>query len=94
MANIERWWTITVCRDCGQRVHADNTGHATYCRAPDVLNVEAVEVVPASRLAGAVEALRRYARHDDGCPLHEAGDDSPQPCECGLSDALDRFGGQ
>jgi len=51
------------------------------------------------QLQGAVTALRRYGRHDDGCPIHEAGEGSPgegspQPCECGLSDALAAYGGR
>lgn len=45
-----RWWTIIACQSCGQRVHPDNTGHASYCQTPSLRNVEAVEVVPAKLL--------------------------------------------
>jgi hypothetical protein len=59
-------WTIVVCRDCGGRLHPDNTGHRVYCRAPNVLNTESIEVVRADAYRAAVseiETLRGKPEH-------------------------------
>ena len=50
-------------------------------------------VVPASQLAGAVDALRKYGRHGAGCAKLNSLD--RQPCDCGWDDvARARLGGR
>lgn len=53
---------------------------------------ESVVVVPEQQLQGAVDALRPYLSHDEDCSWRIYG--PAGPCECGLTDALERFGRQ
>lgn len=58
MSNIERSWTIMACPKCGALVGDD---HVPFCPMP---GREAIEVVAAEQLRGAVDHMResRIAR--------------------------------
>lgn len=61
MAEHERRWTIWVCPDCGHtNMHADTCG--AFPGEP-VVHGHRVEVVPASRIEGAVGALEDAAEY-------------------------------
>jgi hypothetical protein len=76
---IEHHPDVRVCIGCGER-------------ADEMLEVG--ELVPASELRGAVEALRRYGNHRWTCAALASTQDRKVPCDCGWIDALGTVGGQ
>ena len=86
IARDERSWTLRSCPMCGAAT-IDPDDYVCTC----VCALEAVEVVPASQLRGAVEALQR-AEEDRDALRSEV-----ELCHAALIDAgqrLDRRGGQ
>ena len=91
MGNIERTECVEhgAANMIGRRCHAW-VGPYVLCLRDGVT----VEYVPASQLAGAVEALRVYGQHEAGCDLRVYPQDDDARCTCGLNAALALYGGQ